>query len=196
MARRRRRRGRGVYKPKEPRTIKPGSRKEVADGLKLAAAFFLFKRGYAVAFELGIASWGSRRADVIGNKINGHMIMVEVKSSLEDFRKDCKWPEYMRSRVVDKFYFIFTEETWQKIQARPELAKRIGKTPGVLILDSKTGYAYVKKHAASIDIPTENRVTMLARLAWRNGDLSKRVQRQRERVFVKEQTMQEAAGLT
>jgi hypothetical protein len=85
---RRRRRGRGVYKPKKQPIIKPGSRKEVADGLKLAAAFLLFRRGYAVAFELGISAWGSRRADVIGNKINGHMIMVEVKSSVEDFRKD------------------------------------------------------------------------------------------------------------
>jgi hypothetical protein len=188
---RRKRRGRGVYKPKTV-TPKPGSRKEVAEGLKLAAAFFLFKRGFSCTFELGIAAWGKHRADVIGNRISGKLVMVEVKSSVEDFRNDHKWPKYMRSRVVDQFYFIFTEETWDKIQARPSLAARIGKTPGVLLLDPQTGYAYVKKGAATIDIPIEHRVNTLARLSWRNGDLSKRVQRQRERVFVKEVTLKEA----
>lgn len=181
---RRRRKGRSPYKPKQPKVVKPGSRREVAEGLKLAAAFLLFKRGYSCAFELGISAWGSHRADVIGNKISGHIIMVEVKSSVEDFRKDCKWPQYMRARVADKFYFIFTEETWEKLKARPELFRRIGKTPGVILLDGKTGYAYIKKHAATIEVPVENRVAMLARLAWRNGDLSKRIKRQRERVFV------------
>jgi hypothetical protein len=190
---RRRRRGRGVYKPKTPREVKPGSRKEVADGLKLAAAFLFHKRGYAAAFELAISSWGGRRADVICNKISGHTIMIEVKSSVADFSADKKWPEYMRSRMVDKFYFIFTQDVWYKIQKNPVLSARIGKTPGVILLDPATGYAYIKKHAASIEVPVENRVVMLARLAWRQGDLSKRTQRQRERVFVKELTLHKKA---
>jgi hypothetical protein len=65
----------------------------------------------------------------------------------------------------------------------------------VILLDAKTGYAFVKKPASTIDIPIENRVSMLARLAWRNGDLSKRMQRQRERVFVQTPTLQEASGI-
>jgi hypothetical protein len=197
MARRKRRRsGRGVYKPKTI-AVKPGSRREVAEGLKLSAAFFLFRRGYACAFELAISAWGGRRADVIGNKVSGHIIMVEVKSSVEDFKADRKWPTYLRSRVADKFYFIFTESVWDKIQAKPELAKRIQKTPGVLLLDEKTGYAYVKKHAATIEVPVENRVSMLARLAWRNGELSKRTQRQRDRIFVEPSpSLAAAAGIS
>lgn len=189
---RRRRRGRGVYKPKST-PVKPGSRREVAEGLKLAAAFFLFRKGYSCAFEVAISAWGKRRADVIGNRINGNIVIVEVKSSLEDFKSDHKWPEYMRARVSDQFYFIFTEEVWAKIQERPDLAKRIQKTPGVILLDPKTGYAYVKKRASLIEVPVANRVGMLARLAWRNGDLSKRVKRQRDRVFVKELTLHEKA---
>lgn len=190
---RRKRRGRGVYKPKTPRTVKPGSRREVAEGLKLAAAFLFFKKGYSCAFEVAISAWGARRADVIGNRIRGNLVMVEVKSSVEDFRTDKKWPEYMRSRMVDQFYFIFTEDVWAKIQARPDLAKRIQRTPGVILLDPKTGYAYVKKRAAMIEVPPENRIAMLARLAWRNGDLSKRTKRQRDRVFLKEPTLYERA---
>lgn len=189
---RRRRRGRGVYQPKSI-SVKPGSRREVADGLKLAAAFLLFSKGYSCAFEVAISAWGARRADVIGNRIRGNIVLVEVKSSVEDFRNDRKWPTYMRSRVADQFYFIFTEEVWAKIQTRPDLAARIQKTPGVMLLDPKTGYAYIKKKARMIDVPTENRVSMLARLAWRNGDLSKRMQRQRERVFVKDLTLHEKA---
>lgn len=169
------------YKPR-PQSY---SRKEIADGLKEAAAFLFFRQGYSCTFEIGIAAWGSRRADVIANKINGHLVMIEVKSSVEDFKRDTKWPEYMRARVVDKFFFIFTEEVWGKIQANPELAKRIGKTPGVLLLSPHTGYAYVKKRPMTIDIPVENRITMLARLAWRKGDLSKSTQRRRKRIFLK-----------
>ena len=159
-------------------------RKAAADGLKQAVGFYLLHKGYSCTYELGISAWGKHRADVIGCRLKGQLVMVEVKSSVSDFSTDHKWPTYVRSKVVDQFYFAFTEDTWKKIQAREDLRTRIRRVPGVLLLSETTGYVYVKKRAALIEIPEANRVAMLARLAWRQGELSKRTTARRQRVFL------------
>jgi hypothetical protein len=131
------------------------TRKEIADALKEAAGYMFFRYRYSIAYELGLTSWGGRRADVIGNKISGDLVMIEVKSSVADFRSDDKWHEYLP--FADRFYLAFTEEVARKVNKKPELMSRIAP-----------------------DI----RVTTLARLAWRAGDLSKRTNRQRKRIFI------------
>ena len=52
----------------------------------------LVQLGFAVVEELPLAS--GRRADVVGLSPSGEIWIVEVKSSLEDFRVDQKWPFY------------------------------------------------------------------------------------------------------
>jgi len=44
-----------------------------------------------------------RRADVVGLSASGDICIVEVKSSVEDFRVDHKWPEYRD--FSDTLYF-------------------------------------------------------------------------------------------
>ena len=44
-----------------------------------------------------------RRADVVGLGRSGEIVIVEVKSSLADFRSDTKWQEY--ADHCDRFYF-------------------------------------------------------------------------------------------
>lgn len=44
-----------------------------------------------------------RRADVIGVDGAGHITIVEIKSSVADFRADQKWPDYVA--FCDRFYF-------------------------------------------------------------------------------------------
>lgn len=66
------------------------NRKEIADALKEASAMMFFKYRYAMTFELGLSLWGKRRADVIGNRISGNIVIVECKSSIADFRTDVK----------------------------------------------------------------------------------------------------------
>lgn len=48
--------------------------------------------GFGVVAELGLAS--GRRADLACLGPKGEFWIVEVKSSLEDFRTDRKWPDY------------------------------------------------------------------------------------------------------
>ena len=57
--------------------------------------------GFSVLAELPLAS--GRRADLICVDRKGDFTIVEVKSSIEDFRVDRKWPEYLVH--CDRFYF-------------------------------------------------------------------------------------------
>jgi hypothetical protein len=47
---------------------------------------------HAMLPELGLAS--GRRADLITLSTKGEIWIVEIKSSIEDFRVDAKWPDY------------------------------------------------------------------------------------------------------
>ena len=67
-----------------------------------------------VEFKLG----NGRRADVVGLGASGELWIVEIKSSIEDFRVDRKWPDYRCS--CDRLFFathaavpsgIFPEDT-------------------------------------------------------------------------------------
>ena len=44
-----------------------------------------------------------RRADLVGIDQKGQITIVEIKSSIADFRVDTKWPEY--TEFCDRFYF-------------------------------------------------------------------------------------------
>lgn len=77
------------------------------DGPALArgAARLLVDLGYSVLTEFSLAS--GRRADIAGLHRDGGFAIVEVKSSLADFRADRKWPEYRA--YCDRFYFAVPE---------------------------------------------------------------------------------------
>jgi hypothetical protein len=57
--------------------------------------------GFAVVSELPLAT--GRRADIVGLGGNGDIWIVEIKSSIEDFRADGKWPDYRFS--CDRLFF-------------------------------------------------------------------------------------------
>jgi len=66
----------------------------------------LAERGYASLTEVSLAN--GRRADVMGLGRAGELVIVEVKSSLQDFRSDAKWGEYRE--YCDRFYFAVAED--------------------------------------------------------------------------------------
>ena len=66
----------------------------------------LFARlGAVTVTELTLAS--GRRADVVALSRDGVLTIVEVKSSVADFRADRKWPEYRL--FCDRFFFAIPE---------------------------------------------------------------------------------------
>ncbi|MGE5200916.1 MAG: DNA repair putative endonuclease MmcB [Acidobacteriota bacterium] len=80
---------------------------EPAGELPLAAllargvARALAQRGFATLAEVSLAN--GRRADVLGLGRGGELVIVEVKSSVQDFRSDGKWRDYRE--FCDRFYF-------------------------------------------------------------------------------------------
>ena len=70
-------------------------------GLYRGASRLLFDMGYAMLPEVTLPN--GRRADLLGLDRRGRVTIIEIKSSLEDFRADQKWPEYLD--YCDSFYF-------------------------------------------------------------------------------------------
>lgn len=65
----------------------------------------LAQRGFVSLTEFRLAT--GRRADVLAVDEAGTVLIVEVKSSVADFRSDHKWPEYRE--WCDAFYFAVDE---------------------------------------------------------------------------------------
>ena len=57
--------------------------------------------GHSCVCELPLAS--GRRADLVALRHDGEIWIIEIKSSIEDFRVDQKWPEYRLH--CDRLYF-------------------------------------------------------------------------------------------
>jgi hypothetical protein len=67
--------------------------------------------GYATVTELSLS--GGRRADVVALSRSGEIWIVEIKSSVEDFRADNKWPEYQDH--CDRLFFAVPDDVPQEI---------------------------------------------------------------------------------
>ncbi|MEZ5938728.1 MAG: MmcB family DNA repair protein [Hyphomonadaceae bacterium] len=61
----------------------------------------LENHGLACLLEVTLAN--GRRADVMAVSAKGEVVIIEVKSGLQDFASDQKWPEY--GPFCDRFYF-------------------------------------------------------------------------------------------
>ncbi|HEV8030432.1 MAG TPA: MmcB family DNA repair protein [Stellaceae bacterium] len=62
--------------------------------------------GYASLLELPLAN--GRRADILALGKTGEIMIVEIKSSVADFRADRKWAEYRE--FADRLYFAVPNE--------------------------------------------------------------------------------------
>jgi hypothetical protein len=62
---------------------------------------FLALQGFATLTEVSLAN--GRRADVMALGRGGEVVIVEIKSSVADYRSDQKWRDYRE--FCDRFYF-------------------------------------------------------------------------------------------
>lgn len=70
-----------------------GRQSETALMIQRGMVRFLEERGFAVLTEFPLAS--GRRADILALDKKGRFSLIEIKSSIEDFKVDSKWPEYV-----------------------------------------------------------------------------------------------------
>ena len=78
-----------------------GRQSETALAIARGCARYLHALGYCVVSELPLPS--GRRADLVALGGDGEIIIVEIKSSVADFRADQKWIDYRRH--CDRLFF-------------------------------------------------------------------------------------------
>jgi hypothetical protein len=98
-----------------------------------------------------------RRADVLAVGPRGEIWIVEIKSSLIDFRVDAKWPSY--KEFCDRFFFA----------KPPELDPGIFPiSEGLIVADGHD--AAVLRHAEELPLAPARRKAMLIKLARLGAD--------------------------
>ena len=107
-------------------TLVSVSRPETTAAVTRGAARLLANLGYAPLAEVTLPN--GRRADLMALGPKGEIFIVEVKSSLEDFRTDQKWGEYLP--YCDAFAFAVAPEFPR--EALPE-------EPGLIVADGFGG---------------------------------------------------------
>jgi hypothetical protein len=83
-----------------------GRQSETALMVARGTARFLLSHGFSCVAELSLAS--GRRADLVGLDRSGEIWIVEIKSSVADFRADQKWHEYRMH--CDRLFFATSME--------------------------------------------------------------------------------------
>ena len=91
-----------VLKPLGPQD---GRQSETAKAVARGTRRLLRRLNYSTITELPLLS--GRRADIVALSMDAFILIVEIKSSVADFRNDTKWREYRAH--CDRFYFAIPE---------------------------------------------------------------------------------------
>lgn len=84
----------------------PSARPAITVALARGVSRLMRDHGLASILEAPLAN--GRRADVMGLTPSGEIWIVEIKSCVEDFAVDQKWPDYRA--YCDRFFFAVTED--------------------------------------------------------------------------------------
>jgi len=124
-----------------------GRQSPAALAIARGATRLLHALGYSVVSELPLAS--GRRADLVALGTDGEIWIVEVKSSVEDFRADHKWMDYRQH--CDRLFFA----------TRSEVAAGIFPADaGLILADAFGGSIVVEAPAHAVPAATRRRVTL------------------------------------
>lgn len=102
------------------------SRPETTLAVTRGAARLMVDMGYAPLLEVCLPN--GRRADVMAIGPKGDFVICEVKSGVEDYRVDRKWPDY--APYCDAFFFAVAPEFPQGL---------LPDKPGLIVADTFGG---------------------------------------------------------
>ena len=106
-----------------PPALVDGRQSETALGIARGVRRLLRARGFSTVTELPLLD--GRRADVVALNGEGALLIVEIKSSVADFRADHKWRDY--ATHCDRLYFAICAEI--PVEIMPEEAGLIVADP-------------------------------------------------------------------
>ena len=87
--------------PAQGAALRDGRQSPAAFDICRGACRLLKSHAFAALAEVALAN--GRRADIVALSAAGELWIVEIKSCLEDFRADQKWPEYRE--FCDRLFF-------------------------------------------------------------------------------------------
>ena len=90
-----------IILPERPNPLIDGRQSERALTVRRGVQRLLWSFGHSMLAEMPLTS--GRRADLIALTPKGEFWIVEIKSSIEDFRVDNKWPDYRQH--CDRLFF-------------------------------------------------------------------------------------------
>jgi hypothetical protein len=102
-------------------------RPDITIAVRQGATRCMIHMGYAPIWEFSLAN--NRRADICGLSAKGELVIVEVKSGIEDYRADNKWHEY--APFCDLFYFAVAPDFPFDVIPSEE-----GRAPGLIVADA------------------------------------------------------------
>ena len=124
-----------------------GRQSETALGISRGVRRMLRARGFSTVTELPLLD--GRRADVVALNGEGALLIIEIKSSVADFRADHKWRDY--AAHCDRLYFAIPEDVPAGIM--PEEA-------GLIVAD-RFGAEILRDPAPRALAPATRRAVML-----------------------------------
>lgn len=131
-----------------------------ADHLKRYVEVYYQQKRYVTYTEIGLCKGGRLRADVVAVNMGSQIIVIETKSSVQDFKSDNKYHKYLK--FADKLYLAFTDEIWAKLRGL------VPKGIGVFSISS-LGRIRVVQKAKTNSLKPEVRLNLLTRMAYRSG---------------------------
>lgn len=126
-------------------------RPEVTRAVCRGVCRLLYASGFACVAEMPLPD--GRRADIVAMSASGAIWIVEVKSSLEDFRTDRKWTGY--KEFSDEFFFA----------VGPEFPQAIIPPDEGLILADRFGGDIVRHGVPYPRLPASRRTALTRRFA-------------------------------
>ena len=127
-----------------------GRQSQTALAIARGTARYLHALGYCVVSELPLPS--GRRADLVALGGDGEIIIVEMKSSVADFRSDQKWMDYRLH--CDRFFFATVVDVPHEIFPRDA---------GLIVADAFG--AAVMYEAPEHRLPAQTRKSIMLRFA-------------------------------
>jgi len=134
----------------------------LADNIKATVAKYYAKKMRMCFFEIGLVPMGRLRADILVLAMNGYLVIVEVKSSVADFRADKKMAQY--EEYCNQSYVAMPESVYKKVGAR------ILPGWGCFIM-SEDGLRIIKvKGAKPFEVEEDTARSIYIRAAFRSAD--------------------------
>ena len=139
-----------IVSPLAVNPLADGRQSERAMVIRRGVQRLLAEMGARVLPELSLAT--GRRADLVALTRKGDIWIIEIKSSVEDFRVDRKWPEYRL--FCDRFFFA----------THPEVPASIFPEECGFILSDGYG-AEMLRDAPEHRVPPATRKALMLRVA-------------------------------